>query len=136
MDKDAYVTVETPTSVYVMQWQNKVKIGISRDPSARLRQLQLANPGEVRLIHTRVFSTRPGAIKVERSLHKRFADHRLLGEWFSIPAERAIKWVERAKDPEIHHKDWHPEMPAEIGAAGVFARWKWRRDRRRAAEAA
>lgn len=136
MSKDNYASVEVPTFVYVMQWQDKIKIGISRDPSKRLRQLQLANPGEVRLLHTKVFSTRPSAIKIERSLHKRFADHRLLGEWFGISSERAIKWLERAKDPQLHHKDWHPEMPAEIGAEGVLARWKWRRDRRRDAEAA
>jgi len=127
MSKDDYAKIEVTTFVYVMGWMGKVKIGISRDPEKRLRQLQLANPGEVRILHLRAFSTRPSAAFVERALHKKFAAHRLLGEWFDIPADRAVKALDAQRDRHIHHKHWHPNMPFEIGAAGALERWKWHR---------
>ncbi len=124
MTKDDYEAIETATFVYVMGWDDKIKIGISRDPERRRRQLQLANPGEVRILHQREFSTRPSAMRVERALHNRYAAHRLLGEWFDLPAKRAIKAIDAQVD-QIHHKHWHPNMPFETGAAGVLERWKW-----------
>lgn len=55
-----------------------VKIGFSGgDLNERIRNLQTASPFPLDL-----YSTMPGTKRDERELHKRFADHRLNGEWF------------------------------------------------------
>jgi hypothetical protein len=54
-----------------------VKIGFAIDPELRLRELQCGN-------HTvlRVLATTPGGQRLEAEYHKRFAAHRIRGEWF------------------------------------------------------
>lgn len=128
MRPDDYAKVETTTSVYVLEWGGKAKIGIARDPEKRLRQLQLANPGQVTLVGQRAFSSRLSALLVERSLHKRFQSKRMLGEWFDLAPQAALTALVRAKDPEKHHPHWNPGMPHEIASEGILARWKWHRD--------
>lgn len=54
-----------------------VKIGTSQNPRARLRAVQCHHPYPLSIL-----ATVPGGVEVERGLHKRFADHRLNGEWF------------------------------------------------------
>lgn len=128
MKKDDYERIECPTSVYVMDWGGKAKIGIARDPEMRLRQLQLANPGAVKLVGHRLFSTRLSAAKVERALHQRFKAKRLMGEWFDVAPSQAIAALMAANDPKLHHPHWHPDMPAMTPEGGILGRWKWHRD--------
>jgi hypothetical protein len=55
-----------------------MKIGKANDPVARCRELQTAS-------HQRLFLMRTldGASQVEQWLHGKFADRRIMGEWFS-----------------------------------------------------
>ena len=55
-----------------------IKIGYSASPEARVASLECGSPFPLR-----VLKTIPGDAKVERSLHDRFAAHRLRGEWFA-----------------------------------------------------
>ena len=55
-----------------------IKIGKTKHPIARLKQLQIGNAMELRLIH--VFK---GYGKVERPLHKELKQFKEKGEWFS-----------------------------------------------------
>lgn len=55
-----------------------VKIGTARNPVKRLAMLQTGNPRDLQL---RVVV--PGDSRVEQSLHWRFWEYRLCGEWFS-----------------------------------------------------
>jgi len=69
-----------PGNVYFIRSgaRGPVKIGYTRkDPSARLADLQTGSPVRLRLL-----GFMPGAPADERSLHRRFASLRLLGEWF------------------------------------------------------
>ena len=68
-------------SVYVIHAPEvgRVKIGLTKhDPATRLRTLQVGSPcvlGLVRVIE--------GGWRKEQELHKRYAAHRVHGEWFS-----------------------------------------------------
>lgn len=55
-----------------------VKIGFSTSPKTRLSALQMATPASVRLLAVEEADDR----SLERSLHARFADLRVRGEWF------------------------------------------------------
>jgi transcriptional regulator with XRE-family HTH domain len=54
-----------------------IKIGLSRNPKARLGNLRVATPDRLSLL-----GTVDGDYARERELHKRFADSRIAGEWF------------------------------------------------------
>src|SRR5262249_47936749 len=53
------------------------KIGWSKNPKKRLSSLQTASPDELVLL-----GTIQGGLEVETELHRRFAKHKLQGEWF------------------------------------------------------
>lgn len=55
-----------------------VKIGHSARPRLRLANMQIGNPDRLRII--RLFE---GGAPEELALHERFAEHRIVGEWFS-----------------------------------------------------
>lgn len=57
--------------------RNAVKIGFSKDPWKRLRQLQTGSSDMFTL-----FDKLPGDRALERAFHKVFEDRRLQGEWF------------------------------------------------------
>lgn len=71
-------------SVYFIQrgWGGPIKIGTASDPYTRLAQLQTASPNALRLI-----GIIPGGFELERELHARFSDTRMVGEWFHPTAE-------------------------------------------------
>ena len=57
----------------------RVKLGISRDPEARLRQLQTGNSQELELVAFRKAENR---FDDEHALHSDARDYHLRGEWF------------------------------------------------------
>jgi hypothetical protein len=54
-----------------------LKIGFARKIEQRLAELQTGSP-----VRLRVVCTIKGGIKLEREYHRKFAEHRLHGEWF------------------------------------------------------
>jgi hypothetical protein len=58
---------------------NAVKIGSSLEPHARLREVQWGCPLELKLE-----AVLPGSSAQEFQFHRRFADDRIRGEWFTI----------------------------------------------------
>lgn len=58
---------------------NAVKIGFSLDPHGRLPEIQWGCPLPLVLE-----AVRPGKVEDERTLHMRFVDDRIRGEWFTI----------------------------------------------------
>ena len=58
------------------------KIGFSLSPDARLLQLQTGNPYPLELV-----AVIEGTIIEEKELHKKFADFKLEGEWFTFSPE-------------------------------------------------
>lgn len=67
------------SNIYFIQGQMSglIKIGISQDPEARLRQMQSGSPEELSLL-----KQVKGYHEDEKMLHKRLDDYRVHGEWF------------------------------------------------------
>jgi hypothetical protein len=66
--------------VYFIQSGNfsgPIKIGVAKDPGARLAQLQVGNPDRLRL---RLII--PGTMADEGYIHSRLSAYRIGGEWF------------------------------------------------------
>ena len=75
----AYVYV-----ISVLPHRRPCKIGIARNPVARLGTLQVGNHSELEL--SGVCLPRAAADDVERLLHQEFSDCSLRGEWFDVGA--------------------------------------------------
>lgn len=67
-----------------------VKIGFSTSPESRVKAIRGMSPVPVRLL-----GQFPGTLEDEKSLHVRFGDFRLHGEWFRVDGELARYIEER-----------------------------------------
>jgi hypothetical protein len=72
------------TLVYFAQGEGieRVKIGATRDPKRRLRELQAYSPVPLQMIVTFY-----GGTYSESLLHQAFSEYRLWGEWFEFASE-------------------------------------------------
>ena len=61
-----------------------LKIGVSRSPAERLRDLQKYNPYELSLFAQVRFDDMESAVKCESELHRWLRQQRLHGEWFKL----------------------------------------------------
>jgi T5orf172 domain len=83
--------------VYVMahlssegECQSPCKIGISKNPVKRLKQVQRVEAGSLVLMARHCFWKREYAYAVEQEFHKVCGAYRLHGEWFDIEPQNAI----------------------------------------------
>jgi len=78
--------------VYFVQAESlgRIKIGTSSNVAVRFGTLRTSSPDKLNLL-----GVIPGDCTVERALHKRFADERLHGEWFT-PSERLVSYIQGA----------------------------------------
>ncbi|MFF6781415.1 GIY-YIG nuclease family protein [Streptomyces sp. NPDC012510] len=100
-----------PTHAYVIKSSNSrlVKIGYAVKPEQRARELQTGSPGKL----TVAWSI-PGHERLERELHRRFADYRKNGEWFDLtPLGDAVTVVREEVD----------RIRKEVTDKGVAARY-------------
>ena len=67
----------TGLAYFIQAESGPIKIGLAIDAIARLAELQTGNHELLRLI-----GTVGGGRVAERGLHRRFAEHRIRGEWF------------------------------------------------------
>lgn len=83
--------------VYVIAGEHGLtKVGISRDPSARLATLQTGSPFRLRIAHIAPANGR--ALEVEREAHAILQNCRQSGEWFLTSPEMAIAAVYAASE--------------------------------------
>lgn len=70
---------ELEPRVYLIQGIDggPIKIGVAKHPAKRCAELQRTSP-----IELRVLVTFDGGIRIEHTLHDRFTEWRLHGEWF------------------------------------------------------
>jgi predicted GIY-YIG superfamily endonuclease len=87
------------TKIYLIQAENtnKYKIGYSRNPHQRLKQLQTAN-GEGLLL-LKEFKTE-FATKLEKQLHRYYLNKQTLGEWFQLDEEDVQKFISLCETKE------------------------------------
>jgi hypothetical protein len=71
--------------LYVIQNKSKYKVGVSKDPRRRLRQLQTGAAGKLVLVKSYSVPDKI-ARKLEQQIHKMFWQRRLRfnGEWFDL----------------------------------------------------
>ncbi len=82
--------------VYFILRNGHVKVGVARDPEARLAQLQTGNSLPLSIIAKMPFQSRREAMEVERSIHRKYAHHRLNGEWFREKMLREMRGAAKA----------------------------------------
>lgn len=73
--------------LYIIQSDvtGNIKIGRSKNPHKRLKQLQTGNPNKLKLI-----AEFKGEGWKEKELHERLSSYRLKGEWFSYDCAGSI----------------------------------------------
>jgi hypothetical protein len=71
-----------PCYIYVLEHAGRIKIGISRDVPARLKEIERHMDHPPKLL-----GVVGGTYQHERAIHKRLSDHRLKGEWFKDVTE-------------------------------------------------
>jgi len=78
--------------VYLMRNDetSRYKIGVSKDPTKRIEQLQTGNDSDIVLISS-FHSKYP--TKVETALQNSFAHIRKRGEWFSLGIEEEVNFI-------------------------------------------
>lgn len=65
-----------------------VKVGISRNPDARLRQLQTGHPEALTMVWSEPVATKRAG-SVERAIHQALSEKHLRGEWFTVTPDEA-----------------------------------------------
>ncbi len=75
--------------VYLMQWEDEYKIGKAVDVERRQKRLARELDRDITVLH-RIFSA--DYTRAESDLHRKYADKRLQGEWFSLDADD-VAWL-------------------------------------------
>lgn len=73
------------------------KIGVSKNPKQRLKNVQTGNDGKLKLLAT--YPTEY-AHKVETTLHNQFSHCKRNGEWYDISLVEALSFEEKCKQIE------------------------------------
>ena len=86
VDQEVINDCKSPLFVYAMKevGTGNIKIGISKDPQERLRQLQTGNSNELQLVAYREATNE--RFKDETEAHKANSQYRIRGEWFTSDA--------------------------------------------------
>ena len=75
--------------VYLMQWEDKYKIGKAVDVERRQKRLARELDRDITVLH-RIFST--DYTRAESDLHRKYADKSLHGEWFALDDDD-VAWL-------------------------------------------
>lgn len=84
--------------VYFIRSANAVKIGVTRNLSTRMSELQVSNAHRLELI-----AAIPGGRALEKRLHEKFARHRANGEWFRLSPE-ITEWLSADLAERLKHR--------------------------------
>jgi len=89
-----YLEARDDLVVYFIRAESgQIKIGVSVDVVERLQDLQSASPSRLELL-----GTVSGGLREEGRLHRKFAAHRLHGEWFSEDIRFDVAKLLQAKE--------------------------------------
>lgn len=70
------------------------KIGLSKNPFNRIKQLQTGNPEKIELIAS---YKSVNYLKVETALHNYFSHSKTINEWFNLSLEDELKFIDLCK---------------------------------------
>ena len=82
------------------------KVGISKNPERRLKNLQTASPHKLR-IHVKQPTDAVKVKQLETLIHRNLSNYHTLGEWFNLDLEKLKLQIEYAliryeDDPMLH----------------------------------
>lgn len=80
------------------------KIGISKNPRRRIKELQTGNSSELRLVETYQSEY---AEKIERTLHRRYSHLHKEGEWFDMSITNEATFIaecQKIEETIVHLK--------------------------------
>lgn len=78
------------SAVYLISSSGRVKIGYSKNPWKRYRQLCTGCPNPLALVFTFYCHDAPS---LERKLHESFSQYRANGEWFNVTAKQVMQEI-------------------------------------------
>jgi len=82
-------------SVYLIRGNDgKYKIGIAKNPTQRIKQLQTGNSDKLVIIET---YQSENASKIETALHNHYGHLRNEGEWFDLSISDEAKFINKCK---------------------------------------
>jgi len=82
-------------SVYLIRGNDgKYKIGIAKNPSQRVKQLQTGNSDKLSIIET---YRSENASKIESALHFQYSHVRNEGEWFDLSISDEVNFTKKCK---------------------------------------
>lgn len=85
------VKSEHVSYVYLIGYDDKIKIGKANNPKIRLSQLQVGIPDKIYLKGAIGCCSEEAAYELEESLHKRFENDNIRAEWFNLTKEDCSK---------------------------------------------
>ena len=94
-------TINTLMYIYAIGTEHRQKIGFSKDPAARLRQLQTGNAEELHL-HGSIEVPENRVKLLERFLHKDMNYRRVKGEWFNLTKAEVVEYLSFAEITWVH----------------------------------
>lgn len=71
--------------------EGRYKIGCTKNPKNRLKQLQTANAADLQIIHAVEVSN---DFKVENVMHRKYAHKNISGEWFVLDEHEVSKFAD------------------------------------------
>jgi hypothetical protein len=84
------------SNIYIISGNNAYKIGESKNPEKRLKQLQTGNPWRLKLI--KIYEDIDYAYLIEQILHKKLDFYNVGGEWFQCDIEKIYKIIDNTLD--------------------------------------
>lgn len=114
-----YPIVSGARYVYVFEGPIAVKVGITKDVPGRIATVE--GHGGFRITNVKAFGPFSNASAVESKAHAMLSDCRTVGEWFSIPFEKAVSAVRVACSDGVLRTDADdPCKPAENTVEGKY----------------
>lgn len=82
------ISNSVPCVVYLLESDNKTKIGIAKSISSRIKMMQSGNPYPISLVYQHRFPSEKMAREVASILHTHWKGCQLQGEWFNLTKEQ------------------------------------------------
>lgn len=79
--------------IYLIKSLNEglYKIGVSKNPNKRLKEVQTGNPSPVEIVQ--LYET-DNAYKIESTLHNRYSHYNTHGEWFELSIKEEVNFID------------------------------------------
>ena len=80
--------------------KSPIKIGMSKDPEARIKQLQTGNPKRLRIILIIKCTSTKHARNLESTMHQMLSSKNIINEWFDVTQNRFFTALNRFANDE------------------------------------